>query len=295
MERGEDTADGWEQLRMARRLDAMIQTDFGLTEALIIWIDRLHVHVLSPERLPMNRGLRARMDLGPLGENVDLQLSVMEIAPARTSQLGRGWLHQARWIALSLDAGDRLMGVLPRLNPKLAMSSLVSSITSSRASMVSQARSGTRRADSGSRSHSTVSQVSSTSQTQSQSRHRSRSGKRRETTRSESTSAHRSKRGSVPGVVATGTPPNVLIDAVKSQEALIRGLRLGPGRLRVAVKLDHAIDATTEMILVFKLPNGSFLQIRSSVLRVAGRRWLLEATISDSDLAILRREIMLKK
>jgi len=280
--------DGWQSLRMAQHYNVMLQTDSGLTHGSMVWIDQMHLHVLCPERLPLTRGLRIRIDLGALGEPVDLQITVGELAVGKTQQAGRGWLHQARWIALSLDQGDRLTGMLPRINTKLALHSVLSSVSRSRGSTVSHVRG----ADSTSGQHrrgSGNSTMHSVLDSESSSRSRSQSSSRRRSRASSSTSSRQGRRGSMPAMLAPGNPVNVLVQADDTR-LLARALRLGPGSLRLAVKLPRETEAVTALTLVFRLPDDSFLQLPATVLRVAGRRWLLEADdVPGTDLALLRK------
>lgn len=291
------SAESWAQLRLARRLHTMLQTDSGLTEATVIWLDSMNLHVLSQVRLPLDRGLRARLDLGPVGDPVDLQITAFQVTEGRTSGQGRGWLHRARWIALTMPEGDRITRLMPRLNPQLALDSMISSVSRSRGTsstvsrMPSESRSqaGQRQQDhsQGSQSRSVAGRAGSGS---SSSRSRQTSRERRSGA-PDSAAGRRERRGTVPAVVAAGRPLNLLVDA-GNPKALSRALRLGPGSLRLAVRLDRAVDAATSVVLVFKLPDGSYLQRPAQVLRVAGERWLLAADdVPETDLAVLRRAV----
>ncbi|GEM_PF-1920539 len=286
-----ESGEQWQSLRMPRHFNVMLQTQTGLTHGSLVWIDQLHVHVLCPERLPVSRGLRMRIDLGSLGDSVDLQITVSELAVGKSRQAGRGWLHQARWIALSLEQGDELTGMLPRINTQLALHSVLSSASRSRVSSASQVQdrqSMTRVREHGPPSQSTMpSAVDSASSSRGRSRTSSRRGSGATGSRS-SRSSRRGRRVSVPAVLAPGNPVNLLVQ-VDDRKQLGRALRLQDGSLRLAVKLAREADAVTSLTLVFRLPDGSFMQHPALVLRVAGRRWLLEAQdVSKVDLALLR-------
>ncbi len=284
---------------MPRRFNCMLQTDSGLVEGTVVWMDKLHLHVLCPERLPSKRGVRARVDLGPLGDSVDLQLTVVELAAGRTAQIGRGWLHRTRWIGVTLEQGDRVSGLMKRINPQLALESAISS-AHSRSSAVSsivsdyehvRSRSRSRsRSESRSRSQPGGARRDGSVSTPSWAKRRDRSG-----SASESASGHRSRRGTMPAILAPGRPVNVLVEAGDAK-ALGRALRLGPSSVRLAVRFEREHETATDLLLVFRLPDGSFVQLPAKVLRMAGRRWLVEANdVAEPELAVLRRLAPKKK
>ena len=99
----------------------------------------------------------------------------------------------------------------------------------------------------------------------------------------------------MPAILAPGRPVNVLVEAGDAK-ALGRALRLGPSSVRLAVRFEREHETATDLLLVFRLPDGSFVQLPAKVLRMAGRRWLVEANdVAEPELAVLRRLAPKKK
>ena len=235
--------ENWVEQKMPRPLQLLVQGESGLLDGTAVWIDGEWLHALLPQSLTNGQAVRGRLDLGAQGSQVDLQLTPTEIVRGRETPFRRGYLHRTRWLAVELEAGDELMGLLPLINPRSGLGTAPSSVSRTRSEV--RARSDVQSRSDSLTSPSRVDRSASR-----------RSGRRRRST-SGSDAPRRSPRWrSIPATLDSSQPPFLLVE-VTDVAVLQRALRFGPTAFRLATKLPEERAVSGQVVLVVRLPDGA--------------------------------------
>jgi hypothetical protein len=107
----------WSRRRMARRLELMLRTDTGLNQGEALWMDGREMLLWTPERLQSGGRYLVRVDLGAMGESVDVTLTVARALAVRARGGGTGYLHAGHYTLDDDAARPHLDEVLRRLGP----------------------------------------------------------------------------------------------------------------------------------------------------------------------------------
>ena len=103
----ESAADrSWARRRMPRRLELTLRTDTGLSQGEALWMDGQELLLWTTERLEKDGRYLVRVDLGAMGESVDVHLTVTHGLSVRSRTGGSGYLHAGRYTVA--QAADKL-------------------------------------------------------------------------------------------------------------------------------------------------------------------------------------------
>jgi len=106
---------------MRRKLTLTVDGEFGLTEAEAWWIDQETLLFHCMEALEPKARHGVRIDLGSVGQHVDVQVRVLRRHDRSEAPIPRGYLHRARYRISRIEDIRRLFGRLRQLEPDIAL------------------------------------------------------------------------------------------------------------------------------------------------------------------------------
>lgn len=115
--------------KLRRTLDAVVQGDMGLAEAVVWWMDETTLHLWSPERAKAGSLHRVRVDLGVMGRQIDVQFAVAGSYDRRQAQLTQGYLLTGEYSLTDPRDRPRLLKALRHVNPAVGRDSVSGSVS----------------------------------------------------------------------------------------------------------------------------------------------------------------------
>ncbi len=288
--------------RMRKPLNVALMGELGLSDGKVVWLDGESIHILSRIKLQPALPHRVRVDLGALGQQVDLEVVVDRVHSGKGTLFKGGMLHICRYRLVRPQDGPAIEQCVSTLNPtaaSLTPSTWPTTAVGTRAagSRGPRSRSGTRR--SGAKPRSGRARVS---------RAIARSERKRKDTQQPKAETSE-RRDRISPLVAprerTGVPEDLLVEPVwtpgpppsllavfGSKAALSRALEFQDTGVCVVLKATFGVEVGDVIELVLQLPDHSMLQLIAMILRKGPERVYVQVQFMAAEtLAILKANV----
>ncbi len=281
--------------RLRQPLNVTVVGDFGLTDGVAVWVDDTTIEFVVRERLSDAQPQLVRLDLGGLGENVDLEVRLLRVIDGRQTPFRKGWFHGGRWKAVSAKGEELLDDFLGREHSQVSrVQTLVSEVDPS---------------DSVTRpTQSSLVRSLSSRPTDSRVRGGEQSGRQRvrRSMRRARKALDRERRAEFSETSPTGrravaqrdlvTPAVSMAGGISvmasfdDADALESALKVRGDCFRLVLERVGRLHQGDPVQLVLRLPDGSFLQTPAVVRRLGPTRIQFEAQdVDGANMAILQR------
>ena len=245
---------GWTAKKVEQPLELYLVHQEGTLDAMALWIDPTHVHVLSRQQHPLDEPLRAYLDVRPFSRQVELELVFKEVTRPPGGST-RSWIHRAVWKATESVDQDWLLEKLRALNPALGLERLGSSSVVRKRRSVSSRGSISGSADAPSRG-----------------------------------SAPPSPQHPALYSPGSGSEPASLLVRLSDQRELVWSVRLDGEAMDLRLAMAGAPSPGQQLMLLLQLPGEAYIQASARVVRVRGGQVRLHVSeLSNTDLALLHR------
>ena len=104
--------------RARRVLNTTVHGELGLKEGELWYVDERGIIFWAAERLRPGAAYEMRVDMGTVGRNVDLQVTVEAVMDGRDASMGHGYVHRGGFLAGTASDESRLFERFWQENPE---------------------------------------------------------------------------------------------------------------------------------------------------------------------------------